>query len=140
MERRFLPALCDHGTMLGAFATKWEGWKNPHERALGNANGRVNVSHPDDIDRIDDLMGLYVILYEPSQGSRYVAYVGYSKGISTELRIRYGKFESEGRVPSVRSAKFPFAAVYISNQVEARAYEDDLIRYYCPTWNTKFHR
>jgi hypothetical protein len=28
----------------------------------------------------------------------------------------------------------------LPNQRSARCYEDDLIRYYCPPWNTKFHR
>jgi hypothetical protein len=139
MERRYLPALFDHADSLGAFATKWDGWRNPKDRALDKSTGRINVSHPDDIDRIDDQMGVYVALYEPSGGNRYVAYVGYSKAMSTELKIRYGKWEEAGNLHPRRSF-FPFAAFYLPSQRDARAYEDDLIRYYCPPWNTKFHR
>jgi hypothetical protein len=77
MERRRLAALSDHGNSVGAFATKWEGWKNPNNRSL-DTTGRINVTHPDDIEIIDDQMGLYVALYEPSSGgTRYVVYVGY---------------------------------------------------------------
>lgn len=139
MLRRFLPTLYDHGTGIGAFATRWEGWKNPLERAgPRRTTGRINVSHPDDIDDIVDEMGLYAVLYEASPLSRYVAYIGYSKKLSTELKIRYGKWEKQGNVQVRR--KFPFAAFYLPNQRDARTYEDDLIRYYCPPWNTKFHR
>ena len=139
MERRFLSALGDHGSGVGAFAMTWEGWKNPKKRALANANGRINVSPADDMDRIDDQMGVYAVLYQPSGATRYVVYVGYSKRVSNELKIRYGGWEEDGRIPGSRS-RFPFAVFYISNQLEARAYEDDLIRYYAPPWNTKFHR
>jgi hypothetical protein len=141
MERRFLPALFDHGTGIGAFATRWEGWKNPRKRAgPSHTTGRINVSHPDDIEIIDDQMGLYIALYEPTAGSRYVAYVGYSKGLRKELKIRYGQWEADGRVVRSARAKFPFVAFYLPNQEAARVFEDDLIRYYCPPWNTKFHR
>ena len=140
MERRFLTALGDHGSGVGAFAMKWEGWKNPTKRGLANVtNGRINVSHADDMDRIDDQMGVYSVLYQPSAGSRYVVYVGYSKRVSNELKIRYGGWEADGRIPGSRS-RFPFAVLYLSNQRVARAYEDDLIRFYAPPWNTKFHR
>ena len=105
MERRFLTALGDHGSGVGAFAMKWEGWKNPTNRALTNVtNGRINV-----------------------------------KRVSNELKIRYGGWEADGRIPGSRS-RFPFAVLYLSNQRVARAYEDDLIRFYAPPWNTKFHR
>ena len=141
MDRRFLPTLWDHGTGIGAFATKWEGWKNPLDRAgVEKTTGRINVSHADAIEEIADEMGIYAVLYEASPGSRYVAYVGYSKGMSTELKIRYGKWRNEGHIESRSLAKFPFAAFYLPNQAAARVYEDDLIRYYCPPWNTKFHR
>jgi hypothetical protein len=140
MQRRFLPALADHGSSYGTFATKWEHWKNPRKRVgLDYEWDRINVSHPDDIDDIDDAMGLYVALYEPSPGRKYVAYVGYSKGVRTELKIRYGKWDAK-RMLVPRWSHFPFAAIYIPNQRTARCYEDDLIRYYCPPWNTKFHR
>jgi hypothetical protein len=105
--------------------------------SLENTRGRINVAPPDGIDRIDDQMGLYVVLYEPSTASRYVVYVGYSKMLSKELKIRYGKWSKEDRLYPRRSC-FPFAAFYLPNQRDARMYEDDLIRYYCPTWN--FHR
>jgi hypothetical protein len=100
----------------------------------------VQVTHFDNVDRVDDMMGLYIAFYEPTPRRLYVAYVGYSKAVKTELKIRYGKWERRAYVPSKDISKYPFAAVYISNQREARLYEDDLIRYYCPPWNTKFHR
>lgn len=126
--------------MSGAFASKWEGWKNPKQRAsLELQAGRINTSHPDAVDEIDDLMGVYAVLYAPTSGSRYVAYVGYSGNLSRELRYRYGQWEKEYRLHP-RRACFPFAALYVPNQPVARAYEDDLIRYYAPPWNTKFHR
>lgn len=141
MLRRFLPALVDHATGIGAFATRWEGWKNPRRRAsLRRARGRINVSHPDDVDDIDNEMGLYVALYEPTPGARYVAYVGYSKVLRAELKIRYGKWVRARCIPREKRSWFPFAALYLPNQRDARTYEDDLIRYYCPPWNTKFHR
>ena len=141
MERRFLPSLFDHVAMPGAFATRWEGWKNPKQRAaLDKTTGRINVRHPDAIDDIADEMGLYAVMYEPTAGSRYVVYVGYSKRLSNELKIRYGKWDKEDYFYPRRRASFPFAAFYLPSQRDARAYEDDLIRYYCPTWNTKFHR
>ena len=116
MERRFLNALADHGTGFGAFATKWERWKNPKNRSFIDENtDRINVCRPDDMDRIADQMGVYAVLYEPSEGSRYVAYVGYSKGLSTELKIRYGKWEKEGYFHKSLSS-FPFACRYIPNQ------------------------
>jgi hypothetical protein len=107
--------------------------------ACENTTGRINVTSSDDIARIDDLMGLYAVLYEPTKGSRYVACVGYSKHLATELKIRYGTWDSEARL-SPRPSCFPFAAYYLPNQRDARAYEYDLIRYYSPPWNTKFHR
>lgn len=138
-QRRKLSSLVDHASGPGAFVTKWEGWKNPNLRTLANARGRINVTAAEDIDRIDDAMGVYAVLYEPSARSRYVVYIGYSKVMSTELSIRYGKWAAEGRFNG-RVSSFPFAAFYVSSQREARDYEDDLIRYYAPPWNTKFHR
>ncbi|MGH7295066.1 MAG: hypothetical protein ACRELB_09040, partial [Polyangiaceae bacterium] len=122
MERRFLPALADHGTSFGAFATKWEGWKNPLKRRfIDEHKDRINVCKPEDRYAIDDQMGIYVVLYEPSDGSRYVAYVGYSKALSTELEIRYGTWEKRGFFHKAMKS-FPFACRYIPNQKEARSY------------------
>jgi hypothetical protein len=140
MERRRLPALIDLANSLGAFATRWEGWKNPAQRAsVERRSGRINVSHPDAIGEIDDDMGLYVALYEPSPGSRYVAYVGYSAKLRKELEIRYRRWELDGYLHP-RRGLYPFAAFYLPNQQEARSYEYDLIRLYAPPWNTKYHR
>src|SRR5437870_766411 len=89
MKRRFLPNLDDHRFRSGAFATKWEGWINPRERAIPFGR-RLNDSHPSRCDEVPDYMGCYAILYRTGAGSRYVAYIGYSGNLSRELisRIR----------------------------------------------------
>lgn len=132
-QRRFLSALDDHQYRDGAFATKWDGWVNPRDRSLGETKS-LHVSHWSRIEEdIPDRIGCYAILYQASSESRYAAYVGFSKVLGSELRIKYGQWE-------ITNATFPFTAIYIPNSEVASAYEDDLIRYYCPPWNTKFHR
>lgn len=62
MYRRFLNGLDDHRYRNGAFATEWEGWKNPRERTLNDA-GRINISHPSRAFEIPDRVGCYALLY-----------------------------------------------------------------------------
>lgn len=108
MERRLLRNLIDHNDDLGAFATRWEGWVDVSTKFI-DKRARINVTHPDDIDRIADERGIYAVMYQPSRESRYVAYVGYSKKLSTELKIRYGGWEKRDRFMAARS-HYPFAA------------------------------
>jgi hypothetical protein len=134
-ERRYLPSLDDHQYRDGAFATKWHGWKNPRDRSLGDTK-LVQISHWSRIDEdIEDRVGCYAVLYKAGADSFYAAYIGFSKVLGRELRIRY-----KGWGVGVSNANFPFTAIYIPNSAVASAYEDDLIRYYVPAWNTKFHR
>jgi hypothetical protein len=132
MNRRFLNALQDHRYRDGAFATEWEGWKNPRERAL-NISGKINLSHPSRSLVIDDRVGCYVILYKTGAGTLYVAYVGYSAILGTELRRRINKWDIE-------NSNFLITCIYIPNSRVAKEYEDDLIRFYCPPWNIRYTR
>ncbi len=87
-------------------------------------------------------MGLYVassLRTDAGEPLRCLRRGYFEEGQRRELKIRYGKWEKEDRFHSPPSW-FPFAAFYLPDQRGARAYEDDLIRYYCPPWNTKFHR
>lgn len=95
--------------------------------------GRVNITHPADVDKVDDRCGCYAILYRAAPGSYYTAYVGYSRTLRAEIRSYYRSGVAE-------TADFPFTAVYISSAEVSQAYELDLIRYYSPPWNVKFHR
>lgn len=131
METRFLPALSDYKGNAGARATRWAGWANPMGRAV-DIVGRVNITHPADVDKVENRCGCYAILYRAASDSYYTAYVGFSRTLRTEIRNYY-------RTVAV-TADFPFTAVYISNAEVSRAYELDLIRYYSPPWNVKFHR
>ena len=106
---------------------------NPRDRSLGDTKF-LKISHWSRIEEdIQDRVGCYAILYQASADSFYAAYIGFSKVLGRELRIRYDGW-------GIHNATFPFTAAYISNSAVASAYEDDLIRYYCPPWNTKFHR
>ena len=130
MQRRFLPALRDDRGRPGAEATAWEGWISPRGRRV-DITGRINTSHPERVYNVDDRVGCYAILYRPGADNDYVAYVGYSKYLQSEIDKKYREFD-------VANASFPFTAVYVSNAAVAEEYELDLIRYYAPPWNTRF--
>ena len=132
MYRRYLPALDDHRRRRGAWATSWEGWVNPRDRALVRTY-RKNACHPESVYDWDaGGIGCYSILYTTSGGSRYCAYIGVAQDVRDVLlnKIRIWKLEH---------GPFLVTARYIGSTKRARAYEDDLIRYYCPTWNTLFN-
>ena len=133
MERRFLPSLIDNEGRTGAFATKWAGWRNPRERAR-RITRRINISHPSNAWSLEPGgTGCYALLYCASPESLYVCYIGVSGDLRSEITKRIREF-------GIEEALFPFTAVYIPNLKLAAAYEDDLIRYYCPPWNTRFSR
>ena len=132
MERRFLPALVDHRGVPGAFAAKWEGWVSPRGRSV-NIVGRVNVSHPSEVSKVENRVGCYSILYRASVESLYTAYIGYSRYVR-------GEIESQIRDRGATTVDFPFTAVYIPSAAVAKEYEVDLIRYYAPPWNARFFK
>jgi hypothetical protein len=136
-ERRLLRALTNHNAGSGAFATRWKGWV-PANRVV-NDRGRKNLDHPDGIRDVEKAMGVYAVMYEPTPRSLYVVYVGYSKDLQRELKFRYRDW-SKARWFYPRKEDYPFSTLYISNQRTATYYEDFLIRYYCPPWNTRFSR
>jgi hypothetical protein len=130
VNRRYLPALRDHRSREGAFATQWEGWINPRDRVVG-VSGRINKSNPNQIDKVEVRVGCYAILYSPGGENDYVAYIGFSRQLRTEIKSRYRNFEIEG-------SSFPFTVEYIPNTSVAQELERDLIRYYAPPWNIRF--
>jgi hypothetical protein len=132
MDTRYLPAMRDYKGVPGARASRWGGWVNPKGRSVEMA-GRVNLSHPSEVDKVDDRCGCYAILYRAAPESYYTAYIGFSRTLRTEIKGYYRSGVDE-------TADFPFTAVYISNAEVSQAYELDLIRYYAPPWNVKFHR
>jgi len=137
MERRFLNALLDHEGRPGAFATKWEGWVNPRHRATldGLLGTRINKSRAEGfIDKVESQMGVYVFLYKAGEESFYVCYVGRARELLPETKKMADYFKMW------RDPQMLITAVYISNQKMCEEYEDDLIRYYCPPWNKKFHK
>jgi hypothetical protein len=139
MDRRLLPALANHNNGIGAFATKWERWIDPHDLSF-EVRHYNKIGDADGIDdRVEEAMGVYAVLYEASPGSRYVVYVGYSADLRRELKTRYHRWEEDGLLYP-RKSSYPFAALYIPSQKNATRYEDYLIRYYCPPWNTRFSR
>ena len=73
------------------------------------------------------------MLYRASPESLYTIYIGYSAGVGKELRKRIKEWDIE-------SARFAVTVIYIPSQVQAKAYEDDLIHYYAPPWNTRFSK
>ncbi len=138
MERRFLPGLYD-GFEVGQYATTWDGWQNPRQRALKPGRG----SRITQADRVAHLVfeatGVYAVMYRPTPGgAHYVVYIGYSINLKRELRDRYKKWEYEALIK--RPAAFPFAVNYISRPQQAIAFEMDLIRCYAPPWNRRFWR
>lgn len=130
MNRRFLSSLDDLRYRRGAFATKWERWINPRDRAIPFGR-RFNASHPSRCYEMPENMGCYAILYRTGAGSQYVVYIGYSNNLRRELINRIRNWDIE-------YAQYRFTCILISNASLAKEYEDDLIRYYCPTWNTRF--
>lgn len=130
MERRFLPALVDHRGRSGAFATKWRGWVNPRLRVI-YFDGRVNPSNPSNIDKVESRVGCYAMLYRPGPQRLYTIYVGFSTNLWAELRARI-------RGWGIDSSSYRFTAIYIPSSAMAKAYEEDLIRYYAPLWNRRF--
>ncbi len=132
MDARYLPSMPDYKGKAGARATRWMGWANPNGRSI-DVEGRVNLSHPTDLDKVEDRCGCYAILYRAAPESYYTAYIGYSRTLRKEIRAYY-------RAGVPETADFPFTAVYIPNAEISKAYELDLIRYYSPPWNAKFHR
>ena len=131
MQRRYLPALADHRGRPGAFASVWEGWVNPRGRSFEVA-GRKNVSPPGALDEVEDRVGVYAVLYDTGGGNLYVAYVGSSRSTRTEMKAKYREWSIVGQT------YFPFTVQYISNLAITKELESDLIRYYCPPWNTRF--
>src|SRR6185295_12453373 len=142
MKRRYLSALVDNAGNPGALATAWEGWANPFKRALPH-RGKLNPTHPLDFERVENCVGCYAILYVPSSGGfgdKWVAYVGFSKRLQDELYAVLNRKEQTLAPRILWTSKFAIAAVYISSSTVARAYELDLIRYYCPPWNVRFSK
>lgn len=136
MERRFLTGLDDHNKRPGAFASRWEGWIEPRPRAsLDHADaGRHNITTvPSMLDRLEARAGVYAFLYRASRDSLYALYIGVSRDLAREVEFR-------DREMDVEDARLRVTVRYISNVALACAYEDDLIRYYCPPWNTRFSR
>jgi hypothetical protein len=131
MQRRYLPALKDHRNRPGAFATVWEGWVNPRGRSF-DVSGRKNVTYPRDVNDAEDRTGCYAILYDTGGGNLYVAYIGSSKSVRTELKQKYREWGI------AEESYFPYTAQYIPGLSIAREIESDLIRYYCPPWNVRF--
>lgn len=132
LQRRYLPALKDHRGRTGAFATVWEGWVNPRDRSYESV-GKKNPSSYATIGQVEDRVGVYAVLYHPGGSNLYVAYVGFSRVVQSEIKR---KFQDWG----IRDdSYFMIAAQYISNSEIAREIESDLYRYYCPPWNTSFH-
>jgi len=133
MDRRYLPKLKDHRNRPGAFASTWGGWSvNPRGRSFVIA-GRKNVAYPPDaLDALDDRVGVYAILYDTGGGNLYVAYVGSSKWVKSEVKEKYRHWDITD------DTYFPVSAIYVSNLEITRELESDLIRYYCPPWNVDF--
>jgi hypothetical protein len=119
------------------YVTEWEGWRLDHMHCIpdGGTIERVNASRatPENVrEKVADRVGVYAILYKSSPGHYYVAYLGYSASLPAEIIRRLRDF----RV--VDDLHFNFTVRYIPNSVAAKKYELDLIRYYCPFWNTRF--
>jgi ribosome-interacting GTPase 1 len=96
-----------------------------------NAVGRINISHPSRAAEIEDRVGCYVIFYKTGADTLYVAYVGFSTILRTEVIRQINRWD-------INNTTYPFTCLYIPNSQISKEYEDDLIRYYCPPWNTRF--
>jgi hypothetical protein len=133
MRRRFLPSIYDHNGREGAYATEWEGWLAVN-RITVNITRRINrTPAPEVRHRVNDQMGCYAILHE-TENTSYVLYVGFSRILQSELVKRLNEADL------LEDTSTTFAVVYIPNFDQATHYEDELIRYYAPPWNTKFHK
>jgi hypothetical protein len=132
MDTRYLPSMPDYKGAPGARASRWMGWVNPKGRSV-EITGRVNLSHPSEVDRVEERCGCYAVLYRAAPESYYTAYIGTSRYLRSEIKAYY-------RAGVDESADFPFTAVYIPGAEMSHAYELDLIRHYAPPWNVKFHR
>ena len=133
MRRRFLPSINDHNDRKGAYATEWEGWVSI-SRIEVNTTRRINRTLASEVrEKVEDQMGCYAILHETNSAA-YVLYVGFSKILRSEIVKRLNEADL------LDDSSTTFTAVYIPNFRQATHYEDELIRYYAPPWNTKFHK
>lgn len=122
----------------GAYATKWEGfskaWVRKHsiERGLYSWDRRpIGVDYQGlwGIDDIEDVCGVYVFLAKNS----YVLYVGKSRSLRREIKLRYRHFEQYKR-----QYIHQLTAHKSINDAGASKMESDLLWYYTPPWNTRF--
>jgi len=131
MERRWLPT-------ADLWATKWEGFekakvreirlkKRWNPRKISTEGGNIISG----IEDINDVCGVYVFLNK----NNYVLYIGSSKQLYTEIKNTFRRFS-----PSRRKCIEKICAYQVINSDEAEKFESDLLWYYTPPFNTKFHR
>lgn len=135
MERRFLDRIYDHNNRRGAYATTWEGWVSVN-RIVVDTQGRINrfPAFEEELDeKVGNFMGVYAILHE-TDSRTYALYIGYSKILHDEIKKRLREMSLlDDDTTSV-------TVLYIPNKKQATHYEDELIRYYAPPWNTRFYK
>ena len=115
----------------GAYATQWEGWVEPKLMNL-TYDTATRVRRISQIDDLAPGCGCYAVLYRPGPESSplYCAYLGFGE-IKDRLKVHTRTFE-------LSDSWYRFQAIYISRRAMAEKYEWEMLRYYCPPWNTSF--
>lgn len=138
MKRRWLISIPTSKVRRGAYATKWQTWAVAWQRILPTERlrrwNRTSIAALDDEDfheRVPDYCGVYAFLNQDG----YVLYVGRSIRLGTEILSKYRGFHSYKR-----NHIEGFVAHAAPNAKQMEYMELDLLWYYTPPWNTRFHK
>lgn len=138
MQRRWLRSIPISKGQRGAYASKWEGWKKAVQRKVKREElwrwNPTPITRLNDLDfkeYVPDYCGVYVFL----DRNNYVLYVGKSKYLGTEI-LRKHKRLSNNKRKHIKK----FVVHRTINDAQAKKMELDLIWYYVPPWNKRFHK
>lgn len=138
MKRRWIHSIPASKAWRGEYATKWDGWEKAWIRNVVKEKfprwilTSISILKRDDFKSyIPDYCGVYVFINR----NDYVLYVGRSKKLGYEILQRFRSFDKYKR-KYIRK----FAAHRSYNMPQAKNMEMDLLRYYTPPWDTKYHK
>jgi hypothetical protein len=138
MKRRFIPTIPMAPATRGAYASVWEDFNKAfvREHSFGYPlkEWKPKEIVEDDsriwgIKDIPDVCGTYVFLSDRA----YVLYVGKSKHLNREIRLKFRSFKKFKREFIVKVAAHQARGDKLAEKMES-----DLLWYYTPPWNTRF--
>ncbi len=139
MNRRWIHSIPMSPAWNGAYATRWAGFERAWIRSTCGDIRKLRKWNPRrvnensfsfrSIKEIPDVCGVYVFLSRDN----YVLYVGMSRRLGSEIRLRYKRFKN------FQKRYIHLVAAHQALQTRlAKKMEEDLLWYYTPPWNTRF--